>query len=178
VDSCANRVCRDESGFTLIELLLTASMLTVILGATLAFLDAGTRAAPRDDERAAVVRDTQVGLHRMTRELRQTTALTSWTSTSIEADVVTYGGTAHVTYDCNVAHPTDSALKRCVRTSSGVQEVVVDRITSGTFTYTGSPPRFAELKVVAPARGSLREGHTHSVVLSDGFYMRNRDVAP
>jgi prepilin-type N-terminal cleavage/methylation domain-containing protein len=172
---------RDQRGFTLIELLITATLLSVVLLAILALLDTSARIAPQDQERGDVLRESQTGLHRMTRELRQAHTLAATTATSIEADVPTNSGTEHVTYDCGVVHPEDPGLRQCVRIGPSHREVVIDRIASASFSYSaryaGGPTTFAEIKLVVPARGALKDGHKHDIVLNDGFYMRNRDVA-
>lgn len=175
----AGQLRSNERGFTLIEMLLVTSLLAVILVALLALLDVSTRMAPRDQERGNVLRDAQVGLHRMTRELRQAYALQAAQSTRMQADVLTNAGSERVTYDCNVVHPQDTRLRRCVRFGAdGRQEVVIDRMASAAFTYEGTPTNFARIRVTLPARGSLEEGLKHNIELDDGFYMRNRDVAP
>lgn len=65
------RVLRQEKGVALTEVLVAGLLLVVMLSAVLNLLDSAVRQAPRDQERAHVVRDAQVGLYRMTRELRQ-----------------------------------------------------------------------------------------------------------
>ena len=69
--NAAKRIRGEEAGYSLIELMIVASMMVVVLGAVLSLGDAAQRSTPKDLERAHAIRDTQVGLHRMTRELRQ-----------------------------------------------------------------------------------------------------------
>src|SRR5680860_377137 len=65
------RLRREERGITLIELLITAVILNVVLFAILGLLDMSARAVPKDLARAAAIQESQAGLYRMTRELRQ-----------------------------------------------------------------------------------------------------------
>jgi type II secretory pathway pseudopilin PulG len=174
------RIAGGESGFTLIETVAVTGLLAVVMAAVLTLAETSQRIAPRDRERAHVIRESQLGLHRMTRELRQSYALLSWSETSIEARVLVNGTATRVVYDCNQQHPTDTSLKRCARwvvQSNGATTPkipVVDRILSGSFAYEGGPPpEYAQVTVTVPAKGELKEGYAHKVVLDDGFYMRN-----
>jgi type II secretory pathway component PulJ len=172
------RVSGEEHGFTLIELMITATMLAFIVVAILAISDNTTKHAVRDQERAHVIREAQVGLHRMTRELRQAYAINSSSATSMNVQVLVNGTATQVAYDCSVVHPTDSSLRRCMRTVGTQSVLVVDRVKPGTiFTYDGnSPPRYVQARIAIPAKGERVKGHEHTVVLDDGFYMRNLDV--
>jgi prepilin-type N-terminal cleavage/methylation domain-containing protein len=172
------RISGEERGFTLIELMITAALLAFILFAILAISDTTTKHAVRDQERAHVIREAQVGLHRMTRELRQAYTINSSSATAMNVQVLVNGTATTVSYDCSVIHPTDSSLRRCVRTVGVDSVVVVDRMKPGTvFTYDGnSPPRYVQARVSVPAKGERVGGHPHYVVLDDGFYMRNLDV--
>jgi Tfp pilus assembly protein PilV len=169
---------RNESGFTLIETVITAATLSLVVLAILALSDTTAKLAPQDQERAHAIRDAQVGLHRMTRELRQAYTINSNTSTSMDVMVLVSGTATQVSYDCAAAHPTDTNLRRCVRTAGGSTSVVIDRVLPGTvFTYDAySPPRYVQARIEVPAKGDLNEGHKHSIVLDDGFYMRNVGV--
>jgi type II secretory pathway pseudopilin PulG len=126
-----------EAGYTAIELLVSASLLVIVLGAILVLAETTQRIAPKESERALVIREAQVGLHRMTRELRHAYQAPTVTGSTMEASVLlSSGGTKTVRYDCDEAHPTDSAYTRCVRSelSGGTWlggEVVVDRVLRG-----------------------------------------------
>jgi hypothetical protein len=170
-----------EDGYGLIELMVVASLLVIVLGAILALAETTQRIAPKETERAHVIRDAQVGLHRMTRELRHAYLAPTVTGSTIQASVLgAGGGTKTVSYQCNQAHPTDSAYTRCLRyvLSGGTWtggEVIVDRVLNGSTVFTLTPPDYVRAAVEVSARGDRREGHTHRVVLEDGFYMRNLD---
>src|SRR5215210_4061126 len=102
--SALRRLVRDDRGFTLIEVLVTCALLTVVLGAVLNFLTTTQRIAPKDVERNHALGEAQVGLHRMTRELRQGkppvgAPLPSAPTNSIDVVV----GSVRVRYACDVA---------------------------------------------------------------------------
>jgi Tfp pilus assembly protein PilW len=170
------RGCRgSESGFTLIETVITAATLSLVVLAILALADTTAKLAPQDQERAHAIREAQVGLHQMTRELRQAYTITANSTTSMTVDVLVSGVATTVSYDCAAPHPTDANLRRCVRTAGGSSSVVIDRVLPGTvFTYDAfSPPRYVQARIEVPAKGDRAKGHKHSIVLDDGFYMRN-----
>jgi hypothetical protein len=170
---------RAEDGSLLIESLVACALLAMILMAIYTLSNGTWSLASKDQERAHVMRDAQVGVHRMTRELRQTYNVVSWSATSLQADVLTVSGSSRVTYDCNVAHPTLANTKRCVRTVGTTTEVVVDHVASAVFTYTLSgdtpTPRYVDVMVRVNAKGDVPDGHGHQVEFHDGVYMRNRD---
>jgi type II secretory pathway pseudopilin PulG len=177
-----------EAGYALVELMVVASLLVIVLGAILALGEATQRIAPKESERAHVIREAQVGLHRMTRELRHaysalpTVAAPTVSGSTMQANVLRAGGVPKtVRYDCDEAHPTDSAYTRCVRqellsggTWSG-QEVVIDRVLNGTAVFSLTPPDYVAARVEVAARGSLKDGYGHRIILEDGVYMRNLD---
>jgi hypothetical protein len=175
-----------DAGYALTELLVVASLLAVVLGAILGLAETTQRIAPRENERAMVIREAQVGLHRMTRELRQTYLAPHVSSGSrMEASVLVSGVATRVSYECDQPHPTDTAYTRCVRylvASDGTRsagEVVIDRVLNGTsvFTYTpnATDPTYVQALIEVAARGDLEQGYEHRVALDDGFFMRNRD---
>jgi prepilin-type N-terminal cleavage/methylation domain-containing protein len=62
---------RGEAGFTLIELLVAMSLMLVVLGAALSFLDTTRKLQRRDVEVGMVVTGGQTGFSRIVRDLRQ-----------------------------------------------------------------------------------------------------------
>ena len=183
------RRAADERGFSLIELLMVFLVLSVILGAVLGVLDATHKAAPRDQERGDVIRETQAGMERMTRELRHANKVTSAGQWSITAQTYANGTTTTVTYDCSVVDPTRSTYRMCERTApSGSTGPLVRRVLLIAPAGGGSPPPVFEygtneaghidrvdISLVTSATGDLKEGYTHNVTLRDGFYLRNVD---
>jgi hypothetical protein len=184
-----------EDGYALVELLMVASLLVIVLGAILMLGEASQRIAPRETERALVIREAQVGMHRMTRELREAHSVVSpaagASAAVIDAWVPTTGGAQRrVSYECNVAHPSDAAYTRCMRydvSAAGVKsngQVVVDRVLNGAVGSTlpvfvrGSAPTtdYVKTTVEVAARGDRKTGYSSKILLEDGFYMRNLDA--
>jgi hypothetical protein len=185
-----------EAGYALTELLLVSSLLVIVLGAVLMLGEASQRIAPRETERAVVIREAQVGMHRMTRELREAHRVESpaaggsaavfdaWVPSTIA------GQERRVSYECNVAHPTDAAYTRCIRydvSAAGVKsnaQVVVDRVLNGAAGSTlpvfvrGSAPTtdYVKTTVEVASRGDRQSGYSSKILLEDGFYMRNLDA--
>jgi hypothetical protein len=185
---------RGEAGYALTELLLVSSLLVIVLGAVLMLGEASQRIAPKETERAIVIRDAQVGMDRMTRELREAHNVVSpaaGTSAAVfDAWVPTTSGQRRVSYECNVAHPTDSAYTQCVRydvSAAGVKsngQVVVDHVLNGAAGSTlpvfvrGSAPAtdYVKTTVEVASRGDRKTGYGSKILLEDGFYMRNLDA--
>jgi hypothetical protein len=171
-----------EAGYGLIELMMVSTLLIIVLGAILALGETTQRIAPKESERAHVIREAQVGLHRMTRELRHAYQAPTVTGSTMQATVLVAGGTPRtVRYDCDEVHPTDSAYTRCLRhVLSGSTwtggEVVIDRVLNGTAVFslpTPPTPDYVGATVEVAARGDLKDGYDHRVILEDGIYMRN-----
>lgn len=185
---------RGEAGYALTELLLVSSLLVIVLGAVLMLGEASQRIAPRETERAIVIRDAQVGMHRMTRELREAHSVVSpaagASAAVFDAWVPTTSSQRRVSYECNVAHPTDAAYTQCIRydvTAAGVKsnaQVVVDRVLNGAAGSTlpvfvrGSTPTadYVKTTVEVASRGDRKTGYSSKILLEDGFYMRNLDA--
>jgi type II secretory pathway pseudopilin PulG len=167
-----------EAGYALTELLLVSSLLVIVLGAILTLGETSQRIAPKESERALVIREAQVGLHRMTRELRHAYQTPTVTGSTIEA-IVPNGSTGRtVRYSCNVPHPTNTAYTRCLRYvvvsgTPGAGELVIDRVLNGTSVFTLHGTKYVRALVEVAAKGDLQNGYDHRVVLDDGFYMRN-----
>jgi Tfp pilus assembly protein PilX len=108
-----------EAGYGLVELMVVASLLVVVLGAILALGTTTQRIAPKESERAHVIREAQVGLHRMTRELRHAFQAPTVSGSTMQAEVLAANGaTRTVRYDCDEAHPSDPATPAaCARSS-------------------------------------------------------------
>lgn len=169
---------RCQSGRTLTELMLVAAILPVVLGGTLAVLETAAKVAPEEQERMQAVRETQVGLDRIVRELRQTTQVTSYAPGRIEVVTSVAANPTAVAYDCLQPSRIGGPYTACVRESGGRSDVVIDRVLNGEQVFTRSDD-FVAVKVEVPASGERErperddEGYEHHVVLEDGFFMRN-----
>ena len=177
-----------ESGFTLVELIVATALLSVVLAAILSLSITAERLAPREEERAAVIQETQVGLHRMTRELRQAKTIGALTDSTVTATLVT-GLT--VSYDCSAVSRLDPAQKACLRSASPdggeleADQIVIERLVNTpetpVFDWDDSVPvqevRYVSVRVAVPARGDLKAGHEGNLTLQGGFYLRNMDAS-
>lgn len=185
-----------ESGFSLIELLVAMTLLLIVMGAIFSVSATTGRLAPRDIERAQAVREAQVGLARMVRELRHTYEVVGTTATSMNVRARVGGQDLHLLYQCDAPHPDDPRnafdqdYRRCVRyaaspgtapiTSATPSRVIVDRILSGDsgdpiFEYSPNAirPTYVSARVEVPARGERLEGYDRPIRLDDGFFVRN-----
>src|SRR3954453_5233405 len=139
-------VRREESGFTLVELLVAAGLMLVVVGAVLALLDSSSTIAARDQERTHAIREAQVGVHNMTKELRQAFSIVSSSPYSIEGHVLKNGVDRDVTYDCTGPSSAGPPLGQCVRyedtgSGPGVASTGVDRLVNKP--SSGRPPVFS-----------------------------------
>jgi hypothetical protein len=186
-----------EAGYALTELLLVSSLLVIVLGAILALGETTQRITPRDTERAHVIREAQVGLHAMTRQMRQAADMEvppHEAATASTLDVTLRDGTRY-SFECDEPHPTETGYNRCVRfpVVGGVKQtddglVLIDRVLNGPAGTGATNPIFqyetnvagivtyVGVQILVPAKGELQNGHDYEVVLDDGVYMRNLDA--
>jgi len=176
----------DERGFTLIEVLLVSTLLIVVLGAILSMLDTTSRVSARDQERPIAIREGQVGLYRMTRELRQATQLYSLTDYRAEVQVTVGGVAQRVLYACDVT-PAGSSYRQCTRAASTNLSAalspgttaVVERLQNGTSAdpvdpvFTLSSSSYAKVSLLVPENPEWAGDSRRSTAFKDGFYMRN-----
>jgi len=176
----------EESGFSLIELLIAAALLAGVLGAVFTLLDTSQAVAPQDQERAHAVREAQVGVFTMTRELRTATQLATTDPYRLTARVNRQGVATWVEYYCggSAANPD---WGQCVRTvqPSGTPTPLVrafsNKAGSGAtpvFTYSARPDgvvTHVEVHVDVVVRDQANGRYSYRVPLTDGAYLRNLD---
>ena len=181
------RGMHDERGFTLTEQLIVAAGLAFILAAILGLADLAAQTAPVERERVHAVRDAQVAVDKMTRELRSAHDITV-EPFKATAQVLRNGVAITVTYDCSEA-PVDG-LRKCVRSQTGAgvpTQTVLPRVANAesrpVFTATQRPDAaglnwttYVRTLVEVPARGERTVGAKSRIVLDDGFYLRNIDA--
>ena len=173
---------RAQAGFTLVEQLVSMVVLAIIVGATLTALESMMKAAPADQEWSQTVADTQAGIYRMTRELRQGTNVTLVTGYVVSADVLVGGATQHVLYQCDLG-------SSCTRKSTTAPTAAPARGAGGAPVinylqnysleqpvFTSPSSKYFEVKVIVRSAGAITTAqtkHSHNVSLTDGFYARN-----
>jgi type II secretory pathway pseudopilin PulG len=97
------RLGADQSGHTLVELLVALPIALIVLSVALLALETTVRQEHRTRDHSATLRDQQVGLERMTRELREATSFTFLTSQKVEFEAYlrSAGGLRRIRYDCS-----------------------------------------------------------------------------
>src|SRR3954447_16091647 len=149
----------NQAGWTLIELLVAMSIFTFVLGAALSLFEVSVKSAPKEQERAAAIREAQTGLSGMTREVRNAYDIVELNPNVIDFLVTRQGVKQHVRYECGVTdNDVTPALKQCVRSEGavpsnpddplpalGTAKSVIGRMLNGSsadpvFSYT-TPPK-------------------------------------
>ena len=168
---------RGESGYTIVEALLVFALLAVVMGATLGLLDTSAKILPKERERAEAIRESQVGLARITRELRQASqvlappfaAPQASTSHTLVVKTKVNGTLTTVTYHCTDPSPTLPGARACRRG----QQILIDRVLNWETVFTRTADNYLIVRVEVPASGERTLGHKHRVILDDGVFMRN-----
>lgn len=107
------RVVQGQGGFTLIELLVAMPIAILLLGVVIEALGQASRDQQDIEYRTESLNNAEVGLERMTREIRQATWLFFWSSSVVDINVrVRASATAEgeyrlVRYDCS----TDACVR-------------------------------------------------------------------
>ncbi len=170
---------RAQSGFTLVEQLVAMLLLAIVTGFTLSVLESMMRAAPADQEWTHTVANTQVGVYRMTRDLRQGLNVTLVTGYVASADVVVKGATQHVLYQCDLGssctRKSTTAPTAAPERGAGGAPVIANlqNFSLGTPVFTSPSSKYFKVVVIVRSAGSLKTAHTHTVTLTDGFFARN-----
>jgi len=97
---------RESAGFTLVELLVAMSLFVGVMAAAGALLFTMQKSSYSDTEDANAQVETQTGLDRMVRELRQATAVTLQGDNQI---TVTLLDGSQLSYKCDTAGPSPYA---------------------------------------------------------------------
>ena len=182
------RGVRDHRGFTLVEQLVVSAGLVVILGAILGLADLAAQTAPADRERVQAVRDAEVELDKMVRELRKAHAI-AIEPFEATAQLLDDGVEVTVNYDCSA--PPVNGLRSCIRSQSGGSspptQTVLPRVANGTtrpvFTAQQRPDgnnvgwtTYVRVILEVPSEGERKMAGQARIVLDDGFYLRNVDA--
>jgi prepilin-type N-terminal cleavage/methylation domain-containing protein len=187
------RLRTEQRGFTLVEMLIVVALLSLVVAAAVSQLVTAYRIVPQDIEWATQVRETQTGLYRMTRELRQAqpgTVVISVAGPSsgnaIRADVVLKNTTYHLLFECDTGNQcrrkaTTGATAPTAGPTGG--KIIIKNLQNTTLSptvpvfTTGSPAKFYQVQVKVKSVGAKTKGSAtnrfHTVTLTDGFYGRN-----
>lgn len=178
-----------EDGSILIELIVVLSLLAVVLGVVFGFLSTTASDGPKETARPQAIRDAQVGLHRMTRELRQAYGVNATSYVRMDVNVRVGSQDRRVAYDCGVT--ASPGPRACVRYEAALGaalpaqgEIIINRLLNGTQDAAGGVffpddpyrPGFVRTKIEVPAKGDASRGYSHKVVLDDGIYLRNENL--
>lgn len=175
---------RSQTGYSLTEALIVVVLLIVVMGGTLSLLDTTAQVAPQENERAHAIREAQVGLGNITRELRQARSVEDgYSATGLTVRTPVAGVPTRVEYDCGVASISKPGLKACRRIQYASDNTTVartgypvDRLLSDqVFEYTveNGAIQFVRARIEVPASGERQQGLNHTIVLDDGFFLRN-----
>jgi prepilin-type N-terminal cleavage/methylation domain-containing protein len=170
---------RAQGGFTLIEQLVSMLLLGLIVGMTLTVLNTMLKAAPANQEWGVNIAETQTGMYKMTRDLRQGLKVTLVTGYVASADIVVSGVTRHVLYQCDLSSSctrkaTTAPAEAPSRGAGGVTVVSsVQNFSLGTPVFTSPSSRYYQVAVIVKSAGGVKTNHTHNVTLTDGFFARN-----
>ena len=188
-------IASQQAGFSLMELLVAQGLFLLVIGGALSMLDTQSKLAPRDQERAFAMREAQVGMAGLVRELRQTKTVVFASASRFEVELIRNGALRRVGYKCDEApavddpgNPYDQTYVRCMRVegpagaalpSYGTGRPVIDRLLTGTvFSYSpnSSSPTYVTTTVRVPSRGERKEANSNDIVLDTGFFMPNRST--
>jgi hypothetical protein len=170
------RLRGSERGVSLIELLAVVPMLAATLMATYALYNVASKSQARTDNRSQGLIQQQVGFERMSRELRQATAITPVSSQAI--DVTTWvrpfnqdrSIKRRVRYECTTVcqrweGPENGAL------TSGPVTLIANVQNPDIFTLMPNSvnPTYVAFRVEANIKGA-----TKPIVFDGGFALRNQ----
>jgi type II secretory pathway pseudopilin PulG len=168
----------DEAGFTVIELLLAASIMVVVLLASLTTLEGTTRVSKQETDRTQAIREAQVGLDRMVRELRHTRQVDSFSATVVRVRVRARNVTGVeriVEFDC-------SAASSCVRKAidgpaAGTSQTLVTGVDTTADVFARTPAtgtvKYLKVRLAVAVNAGTSFGHAQRAILEDGTALRN-----
>jgi len=193
------RRLRDEqSGFTLIELLVATVLSLVVVGGPLTFIIVSLDQSNATVSRSSAARQADVGLARLTRDLREAQLVTN--SAGVNLTPVAVSNTAGVAslslYLPNVGSVAagSNVVWTCAPTANCTRKVgagsaipVIRGVTAATFTGTAADgttvtanPAFVAISLQVQVTSLADTGQTHTVtgagnpvILKDGVALRN-----
>ena len=175
------RLRSQQSGFSLVEVLVALPIALLIMFAALSASDTAGRSQTASTDRAQAITQAQVGLERMSREIRQAASFRLLTSQIVEVETFVRspsgtqaggytGGLRLVRYDC-----TQSQCRRYEGPRGGPLGATANTLftdVTNVDIFSPSPdfldPDYIGLKVQIRVRGQIQP-----ITVSDGVDLRN-----
>ena len=172
---------RCEQGFSLIELLTVLPMVAIVLLGMSALYNVSARGHQRSDARVRSLTQQQRGLERLSREMRQATAVTPVSSSVLDATtwVRPADGSAavkrHVRYDCSTGNSCRRYEGPAGGTTYDVGPVTVISGVLNTDAFTLQPDDVNPSYVTTRVQVSVKDAQ-NPITLQGGFALRNLAV--
>ncbi|MEX2253574.1 MAG: hypothetical protein WD649_05425 [Thermoleophilaceae bacterium] len=166
------RIRREEAGVTLIELMVVSAVGVLLFGVGLALYSVATRNEAKTGARSENLQQAQTAMERMTRELRQGSAIVSSSPTEITFETYVRGvGNQRVRFSCS-----GSACSRAVAPSGtnsfGSPVTLVSSVDPNVFTVAGGQVKL-RLRLTRTSQPNVGAGREVSAELNDGVTLRN-----
>jgi prepilin-type N-terminal cleavage/methylation domain-containing protein len=192
-----------ERGYTMVEVLIVMALSVIVVGVPMAFVVLSLSQQNVSSSRSAAVQQEDVGLSRLTRDLRQvvpsTTSTFTWSSSSASASVTipvpgTGGGsTETVVWSCSFSSGTTGTCTRAVNGGTAVLEMrnvanvsfapvddAGNTLGGGSPPHTATNPSYVGIEVQVAAVSQLDTsasttptGISTPITLQDGVSLRN-----
>jgi type II secretory pathway pseudopilin PulG len=165
----------DEGGWTLIQLVVSMPLMVMLLGAALVSYNNGLTSQNRTGNRSEAVTQQQIGLERMSRDLRQAVGFTLQTSERVDFQLpVRQNGTIAyepVRYDCSSGSCLrySGPIGGSVGTAGNPVIIGVNNVDIFTPQPNDFNPYYLLIKVVVNVKAS-----SVPVTLTDGVDLRNQ----
>lgn len=130
-----------ERGFTMIELLVSIMVLAVIMAGMFAFLWGASKHWQTGQNMADVNENARMGLNRMTRELRQSSEITTASTNEVVFDVNFGTADETVTYGFTAGGNGAGTVWRETSLEAGQQLALMENVESVEFVYYGNDYR-------------------------------------
>jgi prepilin-type N-terminal cleavage/methylation domain-containing protein len=167
-----------QDGFTLVELLIAATLMGLLLTASLAVLTAIERGQREVGSRTDELSRARAGIERMTREIRQANEVRSVTTSSLEVTTLTYAAGSTTPANAVVRYACSGST--CTRqVGSAAATTIVPNVTNPDAVFTSSALNgkinYVAFSITMRTQGAAR-GSTGSITLADGVQLRNVPV--
>jgi type II secretory pathway pseudopilin PulG len=165
---------RSEAGFTLVELLVAMPLALIVIFAAYGALSQAHRSQTETRIRAEGLRQQQVGLERMTRELRHATSFQYLTSQVVEFDAFVRGGGGsmlRIRYDCSAGTYCERRVGPAGGPVAGSGTRLIDALENPD--VFDPEPNFLNPRYVSVTAAVRIAADRQRIVLRDGVDLRN-----